>query len=161
MILCSLTSWSYIYFSCHIGKCRQTSKQCLNIIKKSDISSFPDVLVIFALITILGNAHKPCEQYPNIVSNCLQHAYSFLLIIPDFLIRFTLLTILGNAHRPCKQYTNIVDNGLHHISLFFPDFLSDFLGIFTLITILGNAHRPCKLYLNIINNFTSCLSFFS
>ena len=112
----------YIHISCHIGKCRQMSKQCLNIIKKSCIGSFPDVLVIFALITIFGNAHRPCEQYPNIVSNCLQHAYSFLLIIPDFLIRFTLLTILGKAHRPCEQHTNIVDNGLHHISQFFSDF---------------------------------------
>ena len=108
----------YIYISCHIGKCRQTSKQCLNIIKKSYIGSFPDVLVIFALITILGNAHRPCEQYPNIVSNCLQHPYSFLPIIPDFLIRFTLLTILGNAHRPCKLYLNIINNFTSCLSFF-------------------------------------------
>ena len=112
----------YIYISCHIGKCKQTSEQCLNIIKKSYIGSFSDVLVIFALITVSGNVHRPCDSTPNIVSNCLQHAYSFLLIIPDFLIRFSLLTILGNAHRPCKQYTNIVDDGLHHIFLFFSDF---------------------------------------
>ena len=90
--------------------------------QKSYISSLPDVLVIFALITILGNTHRPCEQYPNIVSNCPQHAYSFPLIIPYFLIIFTLLTILGNAHRACKQHTNIVDDGLHRISLFFSDF---------------------------------------
>ena len=81
--------------------------------------SFSDVLVIFALITILGNAHRPCEQYPNIVSNHLQHTSSFLLIIPDFQIIFTVPRILGNAHRPCKEYTHIIDNGLHHISLFF------------------------------------------
>ena len=108
----------YIYISCHIGKSRQTSKQCLNIIKKSYISSFPDVLVIFALITILGNVHRPWKQYSNIVSNCLHHPYSFLLIIPDFLIRFTLLTILGNAHRPCKLYLNIVNNFTSCLSFF-------------------------------------------
>ena len=143
---------------------------------------FACYMAIFTSVARLGNADKPVNNastsskratsvlfrcsgyicinyhirkcaYPNIVSNCLQHAYSFLLIVPEFLIQFTLLTILGNAHRPCKQYTNLVDNGLHHISLFF----SDFVAIFTIITILGNAHRPCKLYLNIINNFTSCL----
>ena len=122
-------------------------------------SSFPDVLVIYPLITILGNAHRPYEQHPNIVSNCLQHASSFLLIISDFLSKFTLLAMLGNAHRPHK-HTNIVDNGIH-ISLYFFVIFSHFLAIFTLITILRNAHRPCKLYLNIINNSTSCLPFFS
>ena len=97
---------------------------------------------------------------PNIVSNCLQHAYSFFLIIPDFLIRFTLLTILGNAHRPCKQYTNIVDNGLHRISLFFSDFFW-FSGYIYLNYHIRKCAQTIKLYLNIINNFRSCLSFFS
>ena len=29
---------------------------------------FPDFLIIFALITILGNVHRPCKQYPNIIT---------------------------------------------------------------------------------------------
>ena len=29
---------------------------------------FPDFLIIFALITILGSAHRPCKQYPNIIT---------------------------------------------------------------------------------------------
>ena len=119
----------YICIGYYIRKCTQTmqiiyqqwwqwSTTCYSTLP----ASFPDVLVIYALITILGNVHRPCKQYPNIVGNCLQHASSFLLIIPDFLIIFTLLTILGNVHRPYKQYTNIVDNDLHHISLFFSHF---------------------------------------
>ena len=113
-------------------------------------SSSPDVLVIFALITILRNVHRPCEQYPNIVSNCLQHASSFLLSIPDFLIIFTLLTILWNVHRPCKQYLNIIDNStscLYFFSSFFPHFII----IFTLLTILGNVHRSCLHLLSFYN----------
>ncbi|KIJ96304.1 hypothetical protein K443DRAFT_107470 [Laccaria amethystina LaAM-08-1] len=29
------------------------------------VSFFPDFLAIFALLTIVGNAHRPCKQYPN------------------------------------------------------------------------------------------------
>ena len=29
---------------------------------------FVDFLIIFALITILGSVHRPCEQYPNIIT---------------------------------------------------------------------------------------------
>ena len=32
---------------------------------------FPDFLLIFVLITILGNAHRPSKQYVNIVINSL------------------------------------------------------------------------------------------
>ncbi|KIK00359.1 hypothetical protein K443DRAFT_100507 [Laccaria amethystina LaAM-08-1] len=28
-------------------------------------SFFPDFLAIFTLLTIFGNAHRPCKQYPN------------------------------------------------------------------------------------------------
>ena len=99
-ILCSLTSWSYIYFSCHIGKCIQTSKQCLNIIKKSYIGSFPDVLAISALITILGNVHRPHQQYPNTINNSFNRVYS---LSSDFTAIFISITIFGKVHRPCKK----------------------------------------------------------
>ena len=34
-----------------------------------DVSPFfPHFLIIFALITILGSAHRPCKQYPNIIT---------------------------------------------------------------------------------------------
>ncbi|KIJ93934.1 hypothetical protein K443DRAFT_111318 [Laccaria amethystina LaAM-08-1] len=29
------------------------------------VSFFPDFLAIFALLTIFGNAHRPCKHYPN------------------------------------------------------------------------------------------------
>ena len=70
-------------------------------------SFFSDFLAIFALLTIFGNVHRPCKQYPNIVNNSLHHVCSFFLFFPSFLAIFTSITILGNAHRPCKQLSNI------------------------------------------------------
>ena len=73
---------------------------------------FPDFLSIFTLITILGNGHRPCTLYFNIInrytsylsflSQLFAHFLIMFAIIPDILIIFTLLTILGNVHRPCK-----------------------------------------------------------
>ena len=80
---------------------------------------FSDFLAIFALLTIFGNAHRTCKQYPNIVNNSLHHVCSFFLFFPEFLAIFTSIIILGNAHRPCKQYPNIVNNSLHHVCAFF------------------------------------------
>ena len=34
-------------------------------------------MTIFVLITIFGNAHRPCKDYSNIVNNCLHHVFSF------------------------------------------------------------------------------------
>ena len=39
---------------------------------------------IFAQITIFRNAHRPCQQYPNIVNKSLYHVYSFLPLFPHF-----------------------------------------------------------------------------
>ena len=41
---------------------------------------FSDFLIIFAWITILGNVHRLCKQYTNIVDNSLCHATPFFLI---------------------------------------------------------------------------------
>ena len=71
-------------------------------------------LAIFALLTIFGNVHRPCKQYPNIVNNSLHHVCSFFLgfFFPDFLGMFILITILGHVHRPCKQISNITTPSL-------------------------------------------------
>ena len=82
-------------------------KNASTLLKKVYIMSilflliFPDFLIIFELNTILGNVHRPCKQYTNIVDNGLHLSLHFFLIFPDFLTIFTLITILGNAHRLC------------------------------------------------------------
>ena len=119
---------------------------------------FPDFIIIFMFITILGNMHRLCKLYPNIVNNSLQCVYSFSLDFSDFLVIFPFIAILGNAHRPCKQYTNILDNGLHLPLPFFLLFFSWF-SAYIYINYYVRKCMPCKLYLNIINNATSCLSF--
>ena len=86
---------------------------------------FHDFLGIFALITILGNAHRPCKHFPNIVNNSICHVYCFFLNFPNFLAIFELITIFRNAHRPCNQCPDIITSSEHHPYLF-----SDFITIF-------------------------------
>ena len=81
-------------------------------------------MAIFALITILGNAHRPCKHYPNIVNNSIHHVYSVFLIFPNFLAIFALITIFRNAHRPVHASTS------SPIMSTIPNFLSDFITIF-------------------------------
>ena len=38
-------------------------------------------LAIFSLITIFGNAHRPCEQYLSIVDNRLHYIYTVFLLL--------------------------------------------------------------------------------
>ena len=111
-------SWcpDYICMNYHIRKCAQTmwtvpqhcqqvSTSCLLFF----FLSFPDFLLIFLLITILGNVHTICRWCTNIVDNDLHLSLHFFPIFPDFLSIFTLITILGNVHRPCTQYLNIIN----------------------------------------------------
>ena len=70
--------------------------------------SFPNFLVIFLVITILGNAHRPCKLYLNIINKYTWCLSSFSWFFPDSLIIFALITILGSAHRPCKQHPKII-----------------------------------------------------
>ena len=109
---------------------------------------FPDFLVIFLLIAMLGNVHTACKQCTNIVNNDLHLSLYFFLIFPDFLSIFTVITILGNAHRPCKLHLNIINKYTSCLPCFSWLF-ADFIIIFALITILGSAHRPSKQYSNI------------
>ena len=71
---------------------------------------FSDFLAIFTLITILGNAHRPCKLYLNNTNNSTSCLSFFSCFFPDFLIIFTSLTILGNAHRPCLYLLSIHNN---------------------------------------------------
>ena len=71
---------------------------------------FSDFRAIFTLITILGNAHRPCQLYLNIINNFTSCLSFFSWFFPDFLIVFTLLTILGNAHRPCLHLLSLHNN---------------------------------------------------
>ena len=130
---------------------------------------FPDFLSIFTLITILGNVHRPCTLYLNIINKYTSCLPSFSWLFAEFFIIFAFITILGSAHRPCKQYTNIVGNGLHHIlyfflildqiySFFFCPFI-DFSAIFVLIPIFGNGHRPHQQYSNILNDSIMSIMF--
>ena len=152
-------SYDYIFTNYHIWKCAQTMLTLLQHCQQQSTSCLfffwlfsPDFLAMFVLIAILGNAHRPCKHYSNIVYNSLHHVYPcFLFFFWFFLAIFALLTIFGNVHRPCKQYPNIVNNSLHHVCSFFLLF-PDFLAIFMLITILGNAHRPHEQCTNIVNN---------
>ena len=123
---------SYVCINCHIRKCAQTTspvhQHCQQqYLRVYSSLFFPDFVTIFVVITIFGNAHRPCEHYSNIVHNSLHHVYSFFLFFSDFLAIFALLTIFGNVHRPCKQYPNIVNNSLHHVCSFFLFFSLFFL----------------------------------
>ena len=77
----------YIYIDFYIWKCAQTIQHyptlsiTVYIISILVFLIFHDFLAIFALITILGNAHRPCKHFPNIVNNSLHHVYSFFLIL--------------------------------------------------------------------------------
>ena len=64
----------------HINNASTLSKRVYNMSILCLLILF-DLLMIFASVTILGNAHRPCKQYPNIVDNSLHHVYSFF---PEF-----------------------------------------------------------------------------
>ena len=94
MVYVMLLNSSWVFFWCsgytcinyHIRKCAQTiwtvpqhcqqlSMACLFF--SYDYSCF---LIIFTVLTILGNAHRPCKEYTNIVDNGLHHISLFFLI---------------------------------------------------------------------------------
>ena len=84
---------------------------------------FHDLFIIFAWITILGNAHRWCKQYTNIVEDGLCNATPFF---SDVLGIFASITILGSVHRPCKQYLNLVNNSVFCFSWVFLIFFLSF-----------------------------------
>ena len=107
----------YVFINYHIRKFTETMPAVSHIVNNSlffFFLIFPDFLAIFALITILGNAHRPCKHYPSIVNNSICHVYSVSPIFPNFLAIFALITIFSNAHRPCSQCPNTITNNEHH-----------------------------------------------
>ena len=78
--------WAPLYLNI-VNNCLQHASSFLLII--------PHFLIIFTLLTILGNVDRPCKQYTNIVDT------SYLSI---FFCTLTLFTTL------------------HHVSPFFPNF---------------------------------------
>ena len=78
-----LIFWLYLHYLPYLEMCTDhvNSTPILStmvyIMSFLFFSFFPDFLAIFASITTLGNVHRPCKQYPNIVTNSLHHVFSF------------------------------------------------------------------------------------
>ena len=70
----------------------------------------PSFLAIFELMTILGNSHRPCKHYLNIVNNSIYYV-------------FALNTIFTNLYRPCNSLTIITNH-----PYFFKNFVTIFCG---------------------------------
>src|ERR1700749_3466306 len=97
----------------------------------------PDFVTIFALITVFGNAHRPCKHYSNIVDNSLHHIYSFFLFF--FWIFWLYLPYLPYLEM-CTDHVNstpTLSTTVYIMSVLFFSFFPSFLAIFTSITILG------------------------
>ena len=113
--------------------------------------------IIFALITILESAHRPCKQYP------YQHHHPyFFLILPLFFkwkcktfhiwhfLAHSTLWILVSFWLPDSSTVPLHSNdSLDHRYCFFFLLFHDFSAIFVLFTIFGNRHRPHQQYSNI------------
>ena len=114
--------------------------------------SFPGVLGIFTSIIILGNVHRPCKQFPNLVNTCLHHASSFS---PHLAWFSDYICVDYHIWKMCTDHVNTTPTLLttvYIMSILFLLSFSDFLVIFLLITMLGTAHRPCKQYTSIVDN---------
>ena len=68
---------------------------------------------IFAQITIFRNAHRPCQQYPNIVNKSLYYVYSFVPLFPSFLQDFTVpLFLSDSSHSGRIQWNPVESSGV-------------------------------------------------
>ena len=90
-------SWfsGYICINYHIEKCAQTMSCYLTIVIYHVYFFFlisPNFLAIFALVTILENAHRPCNQCPNIMPNSLHHPYFSSDFITIFCVKMQNLS---------------------------------------------------------------------
>ncbi|KIJ97352.1 hypothetical protein K443DRAFT_105821 [Laccaria amethystina LaAM-08-1] len=76
----------------------------------------PDFLTIFALLTILGNVHRPCKQHPILQqqsTSCLSFFSPFFLIFWLYLHYLPYLEI-------CTDHVNsTLTTSLHHPYFFF------------------------------------------
>ena len=91
-------SYGYIFANYHIWKCAQTMLTLLQHCQQQSTSCLfffclfpPEFLAMFALIAILGNAHRPLTSAPTLsttISKCL--LFSFFRWLCDY--------ICGNYH---------------------------------------------------------------
>ena len=89
----------------------------------SIFSSFsPDFLAIFALLTIFGNAHRPCEQYPNMSTTVQIMSILFFSFSPPI---FWLFLHYLPYLEMCTDHVNSSATSPHHHH-FFPDFIHIF-----------------------------------
>ena len=101
---------------------------------------FHDFTAIFISITLFGKVHRPCKQYPNIVTNSHNQHHppnnplhgpwqtkSSWSCFPELLgqhISFwfsgynLLVTIFRIVHRPCRHYFIIVNKSPHGVHSF-------------------------------------------
>ena len=107
---------------------------------------FPDFLSIFTVITILGNAHRPCKLHLNIINK-----YTSCLSIFSWPLFYFLLIWLYLQELPywemCTDHINnasTLSKRVYNMSILCLLILFDLLMIFASVTILGNAHRPWK-----------------
>ena len=69
---------------------------------------FPHFSAIFPPVTIFPNAHRPCQQYPNIINKSLYHVYSFVPLFSSFLEYFTVpLFLLDSSHSSGIQWSPV------------------------------------------------------
>ena len=118
---------SYVCINCHIRKCTQTTwtvhqhcqQQCLSVYSFYLFS--PDFVTIFVLITIFGNAHRPCKHYSSIVHNSLHHVYSFFFFFLIFWLYLHYLPYLEMCTDHVKS-TPIFSTTVYIMSVLFFSF---------------------------------------
>ena len=115
-----LFSWFFLIFSLYLyllpyleictdhEKSTPTLSTTVYIMSILFLLSFPNIFVIFLLINILGNAHRPYQQYTNIVDNDLHLSLHFSWFLPWFSHYLCINYHIRSVHRPCKQYPNII-----------------------------------------------------
>ena len=82
--VCSVRFFYYKSLQCALFYYKACSVRRVYITFIVFLLLLPD-LIIFACITILGNVHRPCKQYTNIIENGLCHATPFF---PDLFLMF-------------------------------------------------------------------------
>ena len=117
----------------------------------------PDFVTIFALITIFGNAHRPCKHYPNIVHNSLHHVYSFF---PLFFLIFWLYLHYLPYLEMCTDHVNNTPTLLTIVNTMSILFFWSYGYIFTNYHIWKCAETMLTLLRHYQQQSASCLFFF-
>ena len=116
--------FSYICINYYIWKCAQTVNTTHNIVKNSlnhDHSLFlffSDFLAISTLLTIFGNVHRPCKQYPSTVNSSL-HCVFFLKNSPWFSGYVCITYHIWKCAKTMWTVPQHVNNSPHQVYSFF------------------------------------------